>query len=363
MENPICDMQTLYSPNRRYANTVNLVFFRAVPLTKNFQKYVDGLKSWKNYIKYYPECQLQVFVDEHVLKEESVRKLLEELSARIILFKCPDFIIQDNYHLGLFATMVRFYPIFDVNTHALKVAHIQELEPDQDFVPIFEDLHKLGSMNHDASLIYTSSKLYSRDFASEHLKYENSICYPWIIAGRFSVYEKVPFKLFSNYLEDIEKGKKFYNIYENQVQNKKSEHGKYTFGIDEMFLNHPYIEYLIKEGKTIGLLTRYKISYPVYHLLDNVTKNSKSINILQYILNKKGNLKQLLKDFDTLFYSNYKSERAVECGKRFYEVLEKYPSWLGKYESSVILKFFKGYLYRNCLVLIKNNTIIDIKDL
>lgn len=187
-----------------------------------------------------------------------------------------------------------------------------------------------------------------------------------MIAGRFSAYEKIPFKLFINYLEDIKKGKKFFNIYESvkEFANvKKAEHGKYSFGVDEIFLNDYYLGYLIKEGKTIGILAEYTISYPVYYLEREVKKHRDSVKFFEYILNKKGNIKQLYGDFQDLFYFNYKSERAVECGKRFYEVIEKYPNWLGHYATSVIEKLFKGYIARSCIVLIKNNKVIDIKDL
>lgn len=364
MENDICKFQVIENPSRKYASSVNLVFFRAKPLTKNFQKYIDGLSNWKRYMKYYPDCQLQVFIDEHVLNDKQVQTLLKELNARVYLFKCPEFLINDNFHIGLFATMMRFYPMFGVNTHPLKVAHIQELEPDEEFVPRFEYLNKLGNMKHGASVIYTSRKIYAKNFVSAKYKFEDFISYPWIIAGRFSAYKKVPFKIFTDYLGDVESGKKFYNVYEKWETHKKPEHGKYSFGTDEIFLNEPYLGHLIETGHTIGILIEYNISFPVTHHLDYEVKNHPNSTLfLGHILGRKGTVQQLMNDFETLFEKKSTSERAIECANRFYEILEKYPRWLGKYESDIILKFFKGYLSRNCLILIKDNKVIDIKDL
>jgi hypothetical protein len=312
---------------------------------------------------YYPDSQLQIFVDKHVLNDPKVKPILDSLDARIYLFECPEYFIKDNYHIGLFATMMRYYPMFDVNTHALKVAHIQELEPDEEFVPRFEYLNKLGTMNHGASVIYTSRKIYAQNFVSNKYSFEG-IKYPWIIAGRLSAYEKIPFKVFTDYLEDIKKGKKFYNVYEAWESHKKPEHGKYSFGVDEIFLNDPYLGHLIENDHTIGILVEYNVSFPVTHHLEfEVRNHPNSALFLGYILGKKGTTKELMKDFETLFEKNQQSERAAECAKRFYELLEKYPRWLGKYESEIILKFFKGYLARNCLILIKNNKVIEIKDL
>jgi hypothetical protein len=363
MENSLCNFEILQNPSRKYANTVNLVFFRAVPLTKNFQKYVDGLANWRKYMKYYPDSQLQIFVDEHVMKDEKIQKLLKELNARVYLFKCPQYFIKDDFHLGLFATMIRFYPFFDVNTHPLKVAHIQELEPDPDFVPMFEKLNGLSHVNHGASIIYNRHNIYSSNFISNKYKFNDFIYYPWIIAGRFSAYDKVPFKLFTDYLEDVEKGKKFYNIYENWGALKKPEHGKYSFGVDEIFLNDYYLGYLIDNHKTIGILVKYKIAYPLYYLGYEIRHNPKTTEILQYILGKKGSLTTLIKESDTLFNASVETEELIDCSKRFYEIIEKEPNWLGKNASRVILEFFKGYLYRKCLILIKDNEVIDIKDL
>ena len=147
MDNDICKFTILDSPSRKYANTVNLVFFRAVPLYKNFQKYVDGLKRWKGYMeKYYPESQLQIFIDKTIASDSSIQTILNKMDARIYLFDCPEYKRDETFHIGLFATMVRFYPMFDINTHPLKIAHIQELEPDEESIYRFGDMERVSRM-------------------------------------------------------------------------------------------------------------------------------------------------------------------------------------------------------------------------
>jgi hypothetical protein len=213
MENSICKFTIIESPNKRYANTVNIVFFRAIPLTKNFQKYVDGLIEWKQYMKEYPDSQLQIFVDRSIAEDKDISPVLYSLGARIYLFDCPDFKRSDKYHKGLFGTLIRFFPIFDINTHALSVAHIQELEPDTTFANRFSDLDKMSKLktNHNLTLIYESHDIF------EHLHknqptFEDGLLYPWIVAGRFTILKnKIPIKLLEDYLRDIKNGKKFYN--------------------------------------------------------------------------------------------------------------------------------------------------------
>jgi hypothetical protein len=370
MDNPICDFQIIESPNRRYANTVNVVFFRAIPLTKNFQKYVDGLKNWKMIMpKYYPESQLQLFVDKSIASDPEIQKVLFDLNARIYLFECPDYLREDQFHIGLFGTMIRFYPFFDINKHPMKIAHTQELEPDPDSLYRFEYVNKASLMKFETDLgvIYDS-----HDFFEEPINYknqtrfENGLHFPWMSAGRFTAMTKIPFSLWSDYVKDIENGKKFYNRYVHTSGRKAivKEHGNFSFGVDESFLNEVYLKWLIKNNYGIGIVLIYKISYPLYYLREKIKKDSRSVKIFSYILQKNyNNFNTAYQDFDNLFYSNEKSKKAIESAPRFYEVIEKYPNWLGVPQTTFLLKVCKGYLSRICIVVIKDNNIVEIRDL
>ena len=366
MENNICNFTILESPSRKYANTVNIVFFRAFPLYKNFSKYVDGLKSWKGYMeKYYPESQLQIFIDKTIANDKSIQTILNKLNARIYLFDCPEYKIDDTFHIGLFATMIRFYPMFDINNHPLKIAHIQELEPDSEGVHRFSDIEKISRMKftHKLSFLHMSSDIFKKIKGFNYL-FEDIIHYPWIIAGRFTVFEKFPFELFTNYLNDIKSGKKFINRYEyTQAQNIKKEHENYSFGVDEIFLNHILLPWMINNNKNIGIFINFTLAHPIYYL-DNQIKNHKnSKDIFNIILQNKKSLNVSLKEFDNLFYQKNVTERAKQCAERFYEVIERFPNWLGLSQTQTILLLFKGYVSRSCIIILNNNHIVEIKDI
>jgi len=367
MENDICNFTIIESPTRRYANTVNLVFFRAIPLYKNFQKYIDGLKRWKGYMtKYYPDSQLQIFVDKTIAADPVIQPILEKMNARIYLFDCPEYKIDDTFHIGLFATMMRFYPIFDINTRPLKIAHVQELEPDDDFVYRFALMDKASRMkfNNKLTFLYAGRRIFE-EIDGFGFSFGENINYPWIIAGRFTLFEKIPFELFKNFLHDIDSGKKFFNKYQNNIEGVKikKEHGNYSFGVDEMFLNFIILPWLIENDKNIGIQLDYKISYPVYYMKEKIRVHPKSAMMLNYILQKNQSVSQSLSDFDNLFYRNGKSERAKQCADRFYQILEKYPEWLGSQQSGIILSLYKGYIERVCVVVVRNNVIVEIKDI
>lgn len=370
MENPVCDFKIIETPNRKYANTVNIVFFRAIPLTKNFKKYVDGLKNWKTLMKkYYPESQLQIFVDISILSDPEIENVLFNMDARIYLFECPDYLRNDGFHMGLFGTMIRFYPFFDINTHPMRIAHIQELEPSKDSLPTFEDMNKasLIKFKHNIGIIYDSHNLFENPpNYKEQPKFENGILYPWMFAGRFIAMTKIPFSLWEKYIKDIDSGKKFYNKYMDTQKETTTikEHGNYSFGVDESFLNEVYLKWLINNNYGIGIILRYKISYPIYYLKDRLTKDNRSLKIVNYILQSDyKSVTTALNDFDDLFYFHENGKKAKECAPRFYEIIEKHPSWLGIPQSTLIKNVFDGSLSKKCVIVVKNGSIVEIKDL
>lgn len=370
MDNDVCEFKVLETPNRKYANTVNIVFFRAIPLTKNFQKYVNGLKTWKFLMKkYFPESQLQIFVDESIATDPEIQKILFNLDARVYLFECPDYLRDDKFHIGLFGTMIRFYPFFDVNKRPMKIAHVQEVEPTPDSWELSIEGNKaaLKKFKYKMGVIYDSHNVFEvPPNYKDQSTFENGILYPWILAGRFTAMTKIPFSIWKDYVEDIKKGKKFYNKYlaTQETISTIKEHGDFSFGVDESFLNDVYLKWLIKNGYGIGFILRYKISYPIFYLKGKLKKDSRSLKIFNYILQKNHtSLEKAFNDFDDLFYLHEKSKKALESAPRFYEIVEKYPNWLGIPQSSFLTKVCSGYVSRTCLVVVKDGSIVEVDDL
>jgi hypothetical protein len=367
MENPICDFEIIQNPSRKYANTVNLVFFRAYPIYKNFQKYIDGLKNWKSFMEYYPYSQLQIFVDREIANDPAISKILASMNARVYIFDCPDY-KEDDHHVGLFPTMVRFYPIFDINTHAMNIAHIQELEPDKEFVERFGHMEVASRSKsverNNVALLYGARNFYDTLQWKNKSTFEDGIDYPWCVAGRFTATQKLPFSLWTGFLETIDAGNSFVNKYLKSQESKiKKEHGKYHFGVDEAFLNDTLIPWLITNDYGIGIVTEYNIAFPLFYLEARIKQDRRSKQILDYILQKTDSVERNLRLFDSTFYRKTDSQAPKDVVERFYEIVEKYPDWLGKTKSSLILKVFKGYVSRICMIVTRNRKIVDVVDI
>jgi hypothetical protein len=368
MENSICNFKTIYSPNRRYANTVSIVFFKANPPSKNFQQYVDGLKSWKHLKNIFPDSQLQVFVDRHIAEDEELFEIMKDLDARVILFECPKY-MKNGFHTGLFGTMIRFFPAFDINTHALNVAHICELEPIEQEKMRWPLLDYFSKRNTGVSMQYLITNIFAR-YAEFQPEFEG-IPYPWIIAGRWSAFEKAPFSLMTDYLDKIDSGDKQFNRYTSELkadlfsERILTGHGNYSFGVDETFLNLVYLPWLIKAGHKIGLIMIYVITEPIYYNKEQILKDKRSKACFDFILQTNQSVYASIKEFLSIFYDPEKkkkelSEKKQKIVDRFYQVLEKYPTWLGNSLSKFLLDSFRGQYHSTCMIIVQNNKIMSI---
>jgi hypothetical protein len=359
MENSVCKIKTLYTPNRRYANTVNLVFFRAIPLTKNFNQYVDGLREWKEYIKIFPDSQLQVFIDKAISMDEEVMGILHNLDARIYLFECSDYLIKDGFHIGLFGTMLRFFPMFDINTHAMSVAHMCDLEPGPNILHSMSLISRLSVMK-GPSMIYESRVFSTKMFNTQHTL-KSGVPFPWVSAGKFAALKKVPFSLLTTFLDDIKKNKKFYNRFEEKkVPYTKKEHGSFSFGIDELFLNHIYLPWLIKNKAIIIIVIRsVSLERFIKYSSTTIYKQRESKKYLDYVLNKNQSIKQSIGDFISIFGDGVTKENEP-ISLRFIETLKKHPEWLGRGISELWPKLYELAVNKSVGLVVKDGMIIEM---
>jgi len=363
MENPVCNVEVIVNPNRKYANTVNLAFFRAYPLYKNFEIYVEGLKNWKEYKKNYPDSQIQIFIDKSIEEDESIMKIIKDLDARVYVLTCPEYVIHEKYHIGLFPTLWRFFPCFDIYKHAFKAAHVQELEPAKEDIVWFKYMDYLGKLKYDGlGLVYRGSNFYSLTHTKQ--KFETHIRYPPMFGGRFIVRHQAPFTLLTDFLESINKRNKPVNIYKHHKK-ATEEHGNYNFGVDEAFLNYVFLDWYIDNGFVIGVYTRFNLYKMLYHTFGRIFySENNSTTAMNYILHKKQNLSKSIDDFEKMFKSDLPkeySEYEKQCARRLFFIIEKYPNWLGPQVSTLVDKVFKNVIFSNCVIFIKNREIVDVK--
>ncbi len=89
---------------------------------------------------------------------------------------------------------------------------------------------------------------------------------------------------------------------------------------------------------------------------------------MNYILQKNQTIYKSLKEIDDMFYSesytaHTVTEKSKDVSNRFYQIVEKYPTWLGRGCTKLLLTVFKGFESRVCMLVVKDNKLIEVKDM
>lgn len=376
--NSICEFELYSESNKKYANTINLVLFQAKRPYKNIQKYWKGLENWSKYHeKYFHDYQLQLFVDSIVLENEYVQRTIDNLisktKARVIIFKCPKYQLG-KYHRGLFATMIRFFPLFDINPHLLKTALIYDVEPSpQDLIisPKFFSIAKpLIEKNNIFCVSHTLTILHPETWYQENLltfftKDGIEIPYPHFVAGRIELTGKMPFSLFTNFIDRVDAGESFRGFYHKSVEGCKEKGDyPYCYGIDEIFLNDIMLPWIVRKGYGVGVCFHISLGHVLSYWSWYLSKDKRSKDFLNYVLYEneisKKSYKILYKEFNKILFEPRRvTKKLMGCAQRFWEILVNYDNWLPKPVTEMLFSLFPGIIYSETLLIVKDGILID----
>src|SRR5579872_2477897 len=130
IKNDICTFTVL---NRVHllkpgVNIIVSVFFKREKYYKNFAIYTRGLERLLKFVddKNYNDIDNDgfvylLFIDNHVADDPELRTMIENCHNCVpVLFGCSEY-MKDGYHLDLFGTLVRFFPMFDFDKNPCNI--------------------------------------------------------------------------------------------------------------------------------------------------------------------------------------------------------------------------------------------------
>lgn len=263
LDNDLCKFEIL---NRKHlilnddltpksVNLVSAVFFKRDQYYKNFGIYVKGLARTIRFIDNYNEEVEQnnkqnnksnmenfyflLFIDSNIRNDSKIMKIIERSENTVpILFKCPTY-IEGEYHVDLFGTLVRFFPMFNFKNNPAKNVICIDIELNK------EDTRKIKAlMTHQPQGVSASGEIHK-------LIYNGEI--PYIYAGTLMFNrEKLDLKIIIDYIESA-------HLIKNTGKYGKRK-TTFGYGIDEIFLN----QYLLPIVKEYSIIIGYQISYFLY---------------------------------------------------------------------------------------------------
>lgn len=264
LTNNICSFTVLGKQHllKKGVNALVSVFFKRDLYYKNFFIYIKGLQKTLQFVAKQTKFIYVLFIDENIANDSKIMQIIRRCHNCVpVLFTCVKY-IKGNYHIDLFGTMVRFFPMFNFPNNPFGTIICIDIElHDEDFVRLKSE------MKHTFKGVTGAGDI-------ERYLYKSLP--PYIYAGMLCFnHEKIDSTILTNYIKDAEDGK---IISKGYYGKRKTEFGH---GIDEMFLNDVLFPYI----GAVNVLIDYQISYFLYLSTPFIKKHVKmSSDILDQIL-------------------------------------------------------------------------------
>lgn len=263
LKNGICNFKfigrTKYSQNK--VNIVSLCLFKISSSYKNFDIYVNGLSNWNNILKdLKSDFRVRLFIDINIYNDKRIYNKIESLEKiEPVLFLCSNYVI-DKFHIDLFASLVRFFPLFNFKNNDSKSVLVGDLDI-QFNTPEFEDevtFHKYILKNYKNI----------NNFCYSSLFYEiiNRFNNPYIGGGMIYTKNRYNKNTILDFIQNVN-NKKLYSRYYDykpkkldifKLKNKYRDISKkFRYGVDEIFLNEYFLYREIKKYNVIFIHSNF----------------------------------------------------------------------------------------------------------
>jgi hypothetical protein len=129
LQNDICIFRPLkpIDYGKRKKLLVTSLFKMASGGYKSFSKYVDGI-SILNGIAMARNMEVRIFIDNTIYRDDKLMYQLNQYEkVTLVHYTCSDFLIGEH-HVGLFGTLVRFFPMFKFKNNDAKCAIIVDAD-------------------------------------------------------------------------------------------------------------------------------------------------------------------------------------------------------------------------------------------
>ena len=306
LKNTICKFIPLFdfNPNIK-KNIISSCFFKMrTGAYKNFNKYINGITILHNYVNAkYPDFILRLFIDLSIYNDVKIMNILKKLKkVELVLYNCNLFVKNKIYHLGTFGMIVRYFVLFDFPNNDSKMSIIMDIDVTKesvvDLFRYYENL-KLSYTEKEINQLYlfgNGKPYHVKDKTMQYI-YQNNYIIPYIISSKMIGIKQIPHKVIENYLYFMQKKKITYSTFfiksnknnnkNNNIKNNPKCDEYLCFGMDEYFINHVLIHFILKNKLSVMFLINLNIQYTLYNYIENQNEdeNKKLIKIYNsYIL-------------------------------------------------------------------------------
>lgn len=344
LKNSICNFIPLFDID--YTKKKNIISVSLFKMSnsgyKNFDQYINGLTILCEKVKSsYNNFTIRIFIDNSIFNDKNLLSKLKNLKLEIIVYTCPDYIINNEFHYGTFGTFVRFFPLFDFPNNDADLVMIQDADYDEfGEVILNENIDIINKLNlysdYKNCYILKFGDLYN-SFKSDSIVYKNIVNYYTVSSSLIGI-NKINYNVIVDFIKSV-KNKNYiisrYNLSENE--NKHRDMNKFIYGIDEYFLNNTLMQYIIDNKLPFININKFDLYTKIYKYFKYI-----------YLTNNK-----IIKIFDkifTLILDRLKIKYKNASLKKKYDIIDNLINGKNK---NLIIKIYK-ILYKIFLVAYKN---------
>ena len=324
-----------FTPHKKM-NIISTCFFKRHQ-NKNYKKdgfnrYIDGLSVLNDKTKRLKGFRVRMFIDKHIHEDDAIMKKLSKLSMiDLVLFECPAF-MKDDYHIGLFGTLVRFFPMFDFPGNDANIVILSDID---DIVAIDKYKPMIQSLQ---------DRVYAHFFMNISRHNKNKQQYDHIYKGNLMsyvrpqelvVFKQLPADVLMHFLIHLDPTK-MYTYYIHPGLDKKTTNYSmkyheppFVYGCDEYFLNEVYVKALV-DGE--------------YPYSQDIKFNLQSIFFYQYNIRNEDPIPKEMKLIEKEMKHILTDAGISTKGKSLFSILDKE---LYQTESTVLFTMYSYFLKRH----------------
>lgn len=237
---------------------------------KSFTRYLEGLKIL-NKLAEENNMEVRLFIDQTIYSDKQIMKMLRKLNrTKLVLYTCKDFLVGKN-HVGLFGTMVRFFPLFDFPNNDARTVFItdadvtlKDLKYNQ--FTIRDEIQKRN--------LQDSIKVGFRGNYFHSISVTKQTTLPYCIASNLVGFTRLDvdplydyLKTLETYMHDDTRPTKILSDYGiKKADYKRKCENNICFGVDEYFINDVLFKYLMKRKQPMCYFVSFNIPNFNYYL-------------------------------------------------------------------------------------------------
>lgn len=257
----ICLATCLFIPEKYYRYKTNgskndVKERRQISFQKNLSEQIKNISKLSD--KYY----FRIYYDNSILKDEKWKLFLNIIKnnkkIQLIRFKCSKFMINDDFHINLFGTLIRMHPYFDEKSNTISVA---TLDADMYLVDKwYETLNNFIKSDENFLVFQNTSvfSVYKMDYNYRNNNILDYIFFPFgLLISKIKFNQKIWNNLHEIIYNDFELREQInYSDFRKKALTKTSEESylSFIYGMDEIILNYIFKKIIKKNNYKVKII-------------------------------------------------------------------------------------------------------------